>query len=190
MDSNETGRILIACLLLGLLSCSGSKDDQQTFRIDGTGHDICEVQLPKAWTAKVIQPHAQVLPVLEASAADSSALTLKMTFFPINPEKVLTSDELKELARKGCAEYVEGSAEKNVDLVSLESKTGEGYYANFTDPSAANPVPAGQYARISSGVFRTSQTSVLFTIYFNTPGIELQKKALESVGRIRKVESK
>ena len=180
--------IMALCLLAGL----SLQEDQQRIKISVPDSDPLEVWLPKTWEAKVVQPRPQIPPTLRAASPDRNPLSLQMTFLPLKPGKLSTSDEIKEVARKGNAPYVEGSVEKKIELVALESKTGEGYYCTFTDSSLAdvNPIPEGKYQKVSSGIFVIKRTLITFTILFNPPAAGQAKTALEAIARTAKQEAK
>jgi hypothetical protein len=165
-----------------------TQDNKQSIRIEVPGSEVYEVELPKKWEAKVIQTRPQIPPTLRVYAPDHSTLSLQMTFIPIKPGKILASDDLKDLVRRGNAQYVDGSVERKLELVSLDSKTGEGYYCSFTDASLVDvkPVPEGKYLKVSSGVFVINRTMVTFTVLFNPAGADDQKAALEAVAKTKK----
>jgi hypothetical protein len=103
-----------------------------------------------------------------------------------------TSEEIKEAARKGNAQYVGGSVEKKMDLVQLESRTGEGYYCSFTDSSLVDvkPIPEGKFLKVASGIFVINRTAIAFTILSNPAAADQMKSALEAVSKTQKQEGK
>jgi hypothetical protein len=176
--------ILVCCLLAAL----PLQEELQRLKISVPDSDPLEVGLPRTWDAKIVQPRPQFPPTLKAAAPGRTPLSLQMTFLPLKAGKLSTSDEIKDVARKGNAHYVEGSVEKKIELVALESKTGEGYYCTLTDSSLAdvNPIPEGKYLKVSSGIFVINRTLITFTILFNPPAAEQAKTALEAVARTAK----
>jgi hypothetical protein len=181
---------VLASVTLVALLCL--QEEKQSVRIQVPDSDALEVSLPKTWDAKVIQPRPQLPPTLRAAAGDRVPLSLQMTFIPVKPGMFSTSEEIKEAVRKGNTHYVEGSVEKKLEIVQLESKTGEGYYCSFTDSSLVDikPIPEGKYLKAVSGIFVINRTAIAFTILSNPAASNQVKSALEAVANTAKQEGK
>ncbi|HVE40165.1 MAG TPA: hypothetical protein VNM14_09775 [Planctomycetota bacterium] len=168
------------------------QEEKQSVRIQVPDSDALEVSLPKTWDAKIVQPRPQIPPTLRAVAADRAPLSLQMTFIPLKPGKLSTSEEIKEAVRKGNAQFIEGSIEKKMEMLQLESKSGEGYYCSFTDSSLVDvkPIPEGKFLKVLSGIFVINRTAIPFTILSNPSAADQVKAALEAVAKTVKPEGK
>jgi hypothetical protein len=163
-------------LLILLLVGIGMFANAQTTLVPGKknvelaipGGDRISIRVPNQWTHKVIQPDPSLPPTIKiASPADS--VSLQITFMPDPDGLFSTKEGVDRAVTSANRRYVEGSVEKKIDLIQLDSKAVRGCYSTFTDAkaAAAKAPKKGEFVKVTSGVFVVQKQGAVFTLLSN-----------------------
>ncbi len=175
-----------------LVASTQERDEKQRVKLEVPDADVIEIEFPKDWEVKKVQPPGGLPPTLRVSPPKRSEMSLQITVMADKEGRFSTPEQIRKTAEMANQRYVAGSVEKKMDLIAMESKTGRGYYASFTDASLVDvsPVPEGKYLKVSSGIFVIGKSAAAFTLLFNAGGETHQKAGLESIARMQKQERK
>ena len=163
----------LATFALALLVLSGTAaaepaDDLATVELAVPGADDAVVVYPKEWSQRVAEGAGDLPQTLRLRSQDGAPMSLQITLIPDPTKKLAEEKELARAVLGAGQKFAEGSVEKKIQLVRLESTTGKGLYANFTDArwAEAGP-PPGEYRHATVGAVSVGDAVAAFTLLSN-----------------------
>ena len=175
---------LLVVVLAGIFANTQTShaEDKQLCEVVIPKGDKILIRVPNQWTHTVVQPEPD-LPPMVTILSPTKSVSIQITFLP-DPNGIFSTKESVDRAvTQANQQYVEGSVEKKINLIQLESKSVRGCYSIFTDAEVANAKEQkkGEFAKVTSGVFVIKKQGAVFTLLSSDSNSEEYKLALRTI---------